>query len=292
MKTFTSIKIDYTDVSLVRTMVSMHLAYMSFKLMRNFEVIKTITNNTPEEAVQLLIQRDWNGPPGSAYMVLCQYIHHYVEGEDKAYKVMLAENKAGARVVEITVEQLNRPRSTTYGRYRGDESYWQSLIERSGTILDEPVKYTYPELTKSDKPICVIAPAVSDVEFKGIRDKDYNPRYNMLLDKEHLETSDNQSDMVDVVNRLVNGINWLDRAFTDRPYVHSYQVEGNHSTHIKLVLFPDRSKLTVVRRLVDWDDSKPEQVWVGVNPYNNTTREYLEKLGVEYHEKSVCFINV
>lgn len=287
----TLVKMTYTEASLVRTFISMHLGYRTCTLVREFELIKTITENVPEAATQRLIQRNWNIPTGIAYISLYQHASYFDVDNATQHTVVLFVNRQGVRIVEVTSIKLNQPRTVVYSRFLGDRDTWEKLIERSGKVIDEPIKYDYPTLTDASGPICIVGPMLEGSKVGSDGDTTYNPRYNMLLDKEHLETSDNQHDMVEVVHRLVNGINWLDRARTDRPYIHEYQVEGRYTTNIKLVLFPDRSKLTIVKRLEHWEDTTHVQTWIGVNPYNDTTKAYLEKAGLVYDAASHVFVN-
>ena len=137
---------------------------------------------------------------------------------------MLCVDKYGTRIVEVTSMKINQPRATTHTRFLGDRGLWEWLIDRSGKIIEEPLTYTYPSLLESDGSVRLVGPVAEGTIINENVDKDYNPRYNTLLDKGHLETSDNQHDMVEVVHRFINGINWLSRARTDRPYIHAYRV--------------------------------------------------------------------
>lgn len=287
----TLVKMNYTELSLARTFMSMHLGYRSCTLVREFELIKTVTDSTPEEATQRLIQRNWDIPTGVPYISVYQHASYFDVDNATQHTVMLFVNRQGVRIVEITSIKLNQPRTVVHTRFLGDRDTWEKLIERSGEVISEPVKYDYPTLTDASGAVCIVGPVLEGSVVDSGGETAYNPRYNMLLDKEHLETSDNQHDMVEVVHRLVNGINWLDRARTDRPYIHEYQVEGRCATNIKLVLFPDRSKLAIVKRLENWYDTTHAQTWIGVNPYNDTTKEYLEKAGLVYDTDSYVFVN-
>ena len=287
----TLIKATYTEASLARTFMAMQLTSQSCKLLREFELIKAITEDTPEVATQRLIQRSWDLPPNTTvYSSLYQYATYVDEGGETQYSVMLCVHRDGARIVEVTAMKLNEPRSTTHTRFLGDRDLWDWLIDRSGKILDESITYSYPNLLKSDETIRLVGPVTEGTTINEDVDKGYNPRYNTLLDKSHLDTSDNQHDMVEVVHRFVNGINWLSRARTDRPYIHLYRVEGYFPTDVKLILFPDRSKIAIVKRFANWD-SDDSETWIGVNPYNETTKAYLEKAGLSYDTDSYAFVN-
>lgn len=273
------------NFSLVRFLLSSSPQYHEKVLVRE-SIIKSLfeDNQPPHVILNSLISRPWTLPAKQSSNILSQYFHHRKKGSNLVTTILLTYSVGGGRVIELREVDLTVAKEVAYIKIHTDDSYWHHIYTQvtavSPAFFSMENSHIVGHAEYEGNVLC--SPLYVDKRINSITDTDYEPRHNRLLDTTHLATSDGQFEMIDVVSRLITGINWLERAFTDRVYYHREVVSGNHHTEIQMFLFPDRTKLVIVRRMYNYRHEEPMHEWIGVSRYNDTVREFLNKIGVTY----------
>lgn len=281
------------NFSLARFLLSTSQGYQEKSLIRESTIKKLFEDNQPAHVIlNNLINRPWSLPAKQPSNKLSQYYHYHKKGTSTISTLLIIYTTNGNRFIELRETDLTQAKEVAYLKVFADDAYWYHVYTLVTAVQPNFFNVENSHLLgpaeHEDTTIC--APVMVHTPVKNIKETDYVPRYNRLLDATHLATSDGQLEMIDVVTRLTTGVNWLERAFTDRPYYHREVVSGNHHTEIEMILFPDRTKLVIVKRMYYYRHEEPQHVWVGVSKYNSTAREYLNKVGLTYDFRGSVFV--
>lgn len=286
-----SVLIQYTTCninSVVHAIFNTHPTKVNKTLMDDAKILKVVDNESPPDVLRHLINRDWHTTDETFIGLNYQYHFSLNPKNQTTTLIVLTLDEHGNRCIELVARHMSNLDPVTYTIFSGTkaaEDYYIDVADVDGC------PHVYLTTGIDIKGRGIIAPLESGNVFSSTRAKGLNPRLNQLLDVEHLDTSDNQSLMYDVVDRLVNKITWKERAFTDRIYYHRAKVEGDHQTCITLVLFPDRTKLVYVRRLIDWDDDHLPKTYIGINKCGKDAMKFLNDMGLTYDRRANNFKN-